>query len=386
MDEFPAHIDESALDLSIFADYPTSLSAISQNSSSILIELPTSTISTPGSDKVLFYLEPSGQLVLANFIYERINENIVLKHVAVPPTSNPQGIEEVQDSSTVEPSEFPDPPNSTESNNVGCDVEDDQKLLKQKVKNILSMPLSIPDADGDAIVGGYNISKLVQTAERLKNYRIRRNLSQAKLSELICRNTVGELKFSQTFLCRFENLEVTLRVALRANPYLEKWLDRVENQEEMQEEEEALDRVQDSVSIGNFLISRHPVSSPPMETTIVDETTTTDGLMAELLDLRERISPPTNGNKECSCGNYGDVEEGEANECESVQLPKRRNRKERVYFTEAAVAQMIEHYDLNPWPRGQELTDLAESLGYGRESVRLWFVNRRYQLKLASKQ
>lgn len=64
------------------------------------------------------------------------------------------------------------------------------------------MPLSIPGADGNAIVGGYNISKLVQTAERLKNYRIRRNLSQAKLSELICRNTVGELKFSQTFLCR----------------------------------------------------------------------------------------------------------------------------------------------------------------------------------------
>nr|CDS32844.1 Pou2 [Hymenolepis microstoma] len=373
MGEFPAHIDESALDLSIFADYPTVPSVISQNSSSILIELPISTISILGSDKVPFYLEASGQLVLANFIYERVNESIVLKHVAVPPSSNPQVNEGTHVSSVVDPPELPDISNSPELANAS---DDDQKLLKQKVKDILSRPLSIVDTNDDIIVGGYNISKLVQTAGRLKDYRIKRSLSQAKLSELICRNSVGELKFSQTFLCRFENLEVTLRVALRANPYLEKWLDRFEEQEKAQEE--TLCRVQDSDAIGNF-IPHHASSSSPMETN------TTDGLMTELLDLRERISPATSGNKETSCCNYDDVGEGEENGDESVQLPKRRNRKKRVHFTEAAVAQMMEHYTLNPWPRGHELTRLAESLGYGRESVRLWFVNRRYQFKLASK-
>ncbi|VDO04705.1 unnamed protein product [Rodentolepis nana] len=373
MGEFPAHIDESALDLSIFADYSTAPSAISQNSSSVLIELPISTINLLGSDKIPFYLEASGHLILANFIYERENENIVLRHVAPPPSSSSPVNEETQVSPSVDPSELPDISNSPELSNAS---DDDQKLLKQKVKDILSSPLCVLDANNDIIVGEYNISKLVETAGRLKNYRIRKSLSQAKLSELICRSSNEELRFSQTFLCRFENLEVTLRVALRANPYLEKWLNRFDEQEKAQEE--ALCRVQDSDAIENF-IPHHPVSSSPMVTN------TADRLMTELLDLRERISPPISVNKETLCCNYDDVEEGEENEDESIQLPKRRNRKKRVYFTEAAVARMVEHYALNPWPRGQELTRLAESLGYGRESVRLWFVNRRYQFKLASK-
>lgn len=70
------------------------------------------------------------------------------------------------------------------------------------VKNILSKPSAVPDANGEIVVGGYNISKLVHTADRLKAYRINRQLSQAKLSKKIGRDTSGELKFSQTFLCR----------------------------------------------------------------------------------------------------------------------------------------------------------------------------------------
>ncbi|KAM7541636.1 hypothetical protein Aperf_G00000027982 [Anoplocephala perfoliata] len=369
MEEVTARIDESALDLSVLADYTTATSALSHHPASNLIELPLSALVIPGSDRVPFYLEHSGQLVLANYIYERVNEGIVFRQVSVPALSdpNPNG---GQIDSTADQSEFPDNTGSVESNND--DADDEQKLLKQKVKNILSKPSAAPDANGEIFVGGYNISKLVRTAERLRAYRLNRQLSQAKLSKKISGDTSGELKFSQTFVCRFETLEVTLRAALGANPYLEHWLDRVDV-----EEVDAIGTApnDDENVRPPLLTTSAPFPLVPLETIEAPN----DSFVADLLDLRERVP---GGGEDCDCG-YVDVEEEGDN---GLQLPIRRSRKERVFFTETAVAQMVEHFKRNSRPRGEELSHLAESLGYERESVRLWFANRRYQLGLASKQ
>lgn len=74
--------------------------------------------------------------------------------------------------------------------------------------------------------------------------------------------------------------------------------------------------------------------------------TPNDGFVADLLDLRERV--PCGTGEDCDCG-YVEEEEEESN---GLQLPMRRNRKERVYFTATAVAQMVEHFKRNRRPRG----------------------------------
>lgn len=111
---------------------------------------------------------------------------------------------------------------------------------------------------------------------------------------------------------RFEKLDVTLRAALGAQPYLEQWLDQVES-----EEQAALGSGQRS--------SLHP-----------NET------MVDLLDLRERA-----------------VSESDLEPLKCF-LPARRNRKSRAVFSEAAVEQMIQHFKRNSRPRGLSLRRLFE--------------------------
>ncbi|VDD83078.1 unnamed protein product [Mesocestoides corti] len=137
---------------------------------------------------------------------------------------------------------------------------------------------------------------------------------------------------------RFEQLDVTLRAALGAQPYLEQWLDQVEFEDQ-----------------------------EPTEGAQILSTSTCDGAVTDLLDLRDRAAG-----------------EGDFSPQKSL-LPLRRTRKSRAVFDDTAVEHMTHHFKRNPKPRGEELTRLAESIGHQRESVRIWFSNRRYQLGLASK-
>lgn len=68
MDEAAARVDESALDLSVLADYTAAASVLSHHLASNLIELPISALAMPGSDKVPFYLEHSGTFYAPLFL------------------------------------------------------------------------------------------------------------------------------------------------------------------------------------------------------------------------------------------------------------------------------------------------------------------------------
>ena len=71
------------------------------------------------------------------------------------------------------------------------------------VKKLLGKAAKNCSTTSDVKVSGYNITKLVLLADRLKRYRVSRTLSQAKLSRKIAATSVGALKFSQSFLCRY---------------------------------------------------------------------------------------------------------------------------------------------------------------------------------------
>uniref|UniRef100_A0A915EXY2 Uncharacterized protein n=1 Tax=Echinococcus canadensis TaxID=519352 RepID=A0A915EXY2_9CEST len=329
MDEYATPTGDSALDLSVLPEYDHS-SAISQFPPSHVIMLPASAITISGSDNIPFYISPSGQLILANTTVERVNEGLVFKQAPLTAMPAPCAAAEHEPLEQLEFNENSEP-------EVSNDAE--QKLLNQKVKKLASkISKDNFTTNGNIVVGEYNVTKLALLADRLKRYRTTRTLSQAKLSRKIAETTSGGLKFSQSFLCRFEKLDVTLRAALGAQLYLEQWLDQVEL-----EEQEALGTGQ-----------RSPLHS--------------NEAMIDLLDLRERT-----------------VSEADL-EPPKCFLPARRNRKSRAVFSEAAVEQMIQHFKRNSRPRGEELSRLADSIGYERESVRIWFSNRRYQLGVTPKQ
>ncbi|VDM16813.1 unnamed protein product [Hydatigera taeniaeformis] len=332
MDELATLMSDSALDLSVLPVYNNSSADVSQFPPSHVIMLPASAITISGSDNIPFYISPSGgivyvagQLILANTTVERVNEGLVFKQapLAAVPTSC-AAVDEQEPSEQIEFDENSEPDVSSDAG---------QKLLNQKVKKLASKISKDSFAtSSNIVVGGYNVSKLALLADRLKRYRTARALSQAKLSRKISETTTGGLKFSQSFLCRFEKLDVTLRAALGAQPYLEQWLDQVESEEQ--------------VALGTS--QRSSLHS--------------NEAMVDLLDLRERV-----------------VSEGDLEPVKCF-LPARRNRKSRAVFSEAAVEQLIQHFKRNSRPRGEELSRLADSIGYERESVRIWFSNRRYQL------
>ncbi|VDK35768.1 unnamed protein product [Taenia asiatica] len=354
MDEYATPTGDSALDLSVLPVYNNSSADVSQFPPSHVIMLPASAITISGSDNIPFYISPSGgsiflvlvdfftppcvrcivytagQLILANTTVERVNEGLVFKQAPLTTVSAPCAA--ADETEPLEQLEFDENSEPEASNDAG------QKILNQKVKKLASKVCKDTfTANGNIVVGGYNVTKLALLSDRLKRYRTARALSQAKLSRKIAETTTGGLKFSQSFLCRFEKLDVTLRAALGAQPYLEQWLDQAES-----EEQAALGTSQRS--------SLHP-----------NET------MVDLLDLRERA-----------------VSEDDPEHLKCF-LPVRRNRKSRAVFSEAAVEQMIQHFKRNSRPRGEELSRLADSIGYERESVRIWFSNRRYQLGVTPK-
>ncbi|VEL07645.1 unnamed protein product [Protopolystoma xenopodis] len=80
------------------------------------------------------------------------------------------------------------------------------------------------------IVGGHDLTQLRRFALRLRQKRRAWGMSQTQLSHEMMRFFPGYLLFSQSLLCRFEKLDVTLRAALRLVPYLSRWLEHAENQ------------------------------------------------------------------------------------------------------------------------------------------------------------
>ncbi|XP_029035721.1 POU-domain protein pdm3 isoform X3 [Osmia lignaria lignaria] len=58
-----------------------------------------------------------------------------------------------------------------------------------------------------------------------------------------------------------------------------------------------------------------------------------------------------------------------------------KKRKRRTSFTPQALELLNAHFDRNTHPNGNEITNIAQRLGYDREVIRIWFCNKRQSLK-----
>ncbi|KOX70658.1 POU domain, class 6, transcription factor 2 [Melipona quadrifasciata] len=67
-----------------------------------------------------------------------------------------------------------------------------------------------------------------------------------------------------------------------------------------------------------------------------------------------------------------------------IGVETNKKRKRRTSFTPQALELLNAHFDRNTHPNGNEITNLAQRLGYDREVIRIWFCNKRQSLKNAS--
>ncbi|XP_034950152.1 POU domain, class 6, transcription factor 2 isoform X2 [Chelonus insularis] len=72
---------------------------------------------------------------------------------------------------------------------------------------------------------------------------------------------------------------------------------------------------------------------------------------------------------------------GANNLTEFIGVEPSKKRKRRTSFTPQALELLNAHFDKNTHPTGNEITTLAQQLGYEREVIRIWFCNKRQALK-----
>ncbi|XP_044012740.1 POU domain, class 6, transcription factor 2 isoform X3 [Aphidius gifuensis] len=72
---------------------------------------------------------------------------------------------------------------------------------------------------------------------------------------------------------------------------------------------------------------------------------------------------------------------GASNLTEFIGVEPSKKRKRRTSFTPQALELLNAHFDKNTHPTGNEITNLAQQLGYEREVIRIWFCNKRQALK-----
>nr|CAH8857565.1 unnamed protein product [Trichobilharzia regenti] len=63
--------------------------------------------------------------------------------------------------------------------------------------------------------------------------------------------------------------------------------------------------------------------------------------------------------------------------CKLTDPQQKRRRRRRTYFSTEALSILTEFYAKNSRPKGADFGALATRIGCDRESVRVWFCNRR---------
>ncbi|BHF59730.1 hypothetical protein SprV_0100269100 [Sparganum proliferum] len=392
---------DSALDLSVLSDaspsyslppppapHPTIVSQLAPD----VLALPASVITLPGSDKVPFHISASGHLVLANFTTERVNGSLVFRQ-------SPLTLDQTTDCSVkyTGRTSSTSPPFNNTSASESESVAHGGDLLSQPVYLLLKRARARDGDQAPLCVEGHNLSELVAFAERLRHFRRKMALSQSQLCQQLSSCFSDQLRFSQSFICRFEKMHVTLRTALNSQPYLRRWLERAELQAGsnllIASDRKAVGKSRCSADARVGLSSNTVPAAPRSTTSISQPFSASDGsscasvVEAPLLDLRDHQNRGLDVSRSMPEADYEvrpadpqqqptlNTNTGELEDVSS--LPVRRRRKARTFFSVDAVRRLNAHFDRNPIPRGSELTKLASELGYERESVRMWFCNRR---------
>ncbi|CAH8520871.1 unnamed protein product [Schistosoma turkestanicum] len=246
--------------------------------------------------------------------------------------------------------------------------------LLQKMKNRTKS-----SENHEIIIQGHNLTELEHFVKRLREFRLRLGLSQVQLSTELSKHYNSKALFSQTLLSRFEKLNVTVRSAYRLLPYLKRWISHTEQNQCGQITVEKLSVFHHSVpvrAVGNSRLttlarlgrSDHNPSS---------SSSTTSSVLAL---VTKQVKDPDNVNScptDRSSFSEKITSDISALDCKLPDPQQKRCRRRRTYFSPKALSILSEFYATNPRPKGTDFTELASRIGCDRESVRVWFCNRR---------
>lgn len=247
------------------------------------------------------------------------------------------------------------------------------KLLGRKVRDIL---IGASDSTGlsnrqDLVLMGHNFSELERFVKRLRQFRRELGLSQIQLSNELARHFNNKAMFSQTLLSRFEKLDVTARSAFKLLPYIRLWMSHTE-QQKCVDICERLTVFQKSVPIR--AVGKARVN------TLTRLGQTNESVQGPVLALvnKPQISDKNAAPSSVHC-NSPDVTRVEVSNstCQLSDPHHKRIRRKRTHFSDNALSVLAQAYAKNSRPTGSDLSRLAMETGHDRESVRIWFCNRR---------
>lgn len=199
-------------------------------------------------------------------------------------------------------------------------------------------------------------TELEKVSKYFKRSRIRLGFTQADVGVAL-----GEMygnEFSQTTVCRFEALQLSMRNMIRLKPLMLSWLEDVERKHAVKEENE-----ENSNQIGNNEKTVNDTSTSP---NITDKNVSSGYISASALgnSIGENINPSPPSVFASFCG---------------------KPRKKRTNIDEASRNQLEIEFNKRPKPLTKELIRIAESLNLQKETIRIWFCNRRQKQKKADR-
>ncbi|CAH8560193.1 unnamed protein product [Schistosoma intercalatum] len=244
--------------------------------------------------------------------------------------------------------------------------------LLNKMKNRMTS-----SENQEIIIQGHNLTELEHFVKRLREFRLRLGLSQVQLGIELSKHFNDKALCSQTLLSRFEKLNVTVRSAYRLLPYLKRWISHAEQNQCGQITIEKLSVFHHSIpvrAVGNSRLTTlarlgrtdyNPSSSSSTSSVLalVKKQVKDNDCVADCPTDHSSLSELTSDISESNC-----------------KLPdpqQKRCRRRRTYFSPKALSILTEFYSTNTRPKGTDFTELASRIGCDRESVRVWFCNRR---------
>ncbi|KOC65550.1 POU domain, class 6, transcription factor 2, partial [Habropoda laboriosa] len=254
------------------------------------------------------------------------------------------------------------------------------------------------------IVDGYNLEEIKEFAKVFKFRRLSLGLTQTQVGQAL--SVTEGPAYSQSAICSalatqmyaasqiasqqqatFEKLDITPKSAQKIKPVLERWMKEAEDRQ-----------THVTVPSTNHNKERHC------------QTSIRHYLSAYLLQpcrLRKTYSRECFSVEmfrvllcwfvQCLCGVYSKEprrggthivfgcrhKNGLHQLTDFIGVETSKKRKRRTSFTPQALEVLNIHFTRNTHPNGNEITNLAQRLGYDREVIRIWFCNKRQSQKNA---
>ncbi|CAH8853531.1 unnamed protein product [Trichobilharzia szidati] len=237
----------------------------------------------------------------------------------------------------------------------------------------------------EIIIHGHNLSELERFVNHFRQFRLRLGLSQVQLSAQLAKHYNNKAIFSQTLLSRFEKLSITVRSAYRLLPYLKRWIAHAEQKQCSKIVAEKLPVFHCSIpvrAVGNARVNmlarlgqshsnnnsennngnnnNNNSENPSVLALVTKQGKNNNDNVSSTPSVSENINP--------------DISESP---CKLTDPQQKRRRRRRTYFSTEALSILTEFYEKNSRPKGADFGALATRIGCDRESVRVWFCNRR---------